>query len=906
MRKKPVIFISIVLIFLIILSGGLYYAAKTFLPAIVKEKLTSSLSGLTQGRVTINSVRLNLLKGVVIEGLTVSDKDDPAVILFKIKEASAGLFLLPLIKDQKIIIPELKLNSIEFNLARRKDNTLNISYIIDKFSQPQPGASKKIPSVLIMTVKLSDSNINFIDEAIDIPATASLKIPKLILRMGFKRMALEAKAELIKNNKTTSAMIKAVYTYNPERLSANISLDKIELNTFKEYLTGLALSSDSGQLNNIKADCILDGDSIMAEAGLNLTQISALYNEYAIKDATGNLSLSFKSQKDNLKDASYKGRLNLENALFDYDGVAKAKGVIERSYCEYLFEHGLLKLSVLLTSPEVNGQKDAIDFKKASLQANAVITIPIKPENDTKNTTSYEGTASVQCTELSGIPQVNKINDIAASLNFKTNNIIIDSLTAKLSGTEITGRATLKDNLLDADLEGDLDLEQVVGIFKQNFKFSAIEVSGTAETKLHISLDTSKQAPALLRGEAILQNMSFALPELELSLETDKGRIEFDTSSEILSWHFNAMKYLGKNYSFDGNLKNFKTPFIFAEITGEDINIKAQASVKDGVTKFSSGRGTYKNSAFEVLGEIDGKKTLDISGQIDLDLTDLKYLLPKSTATLEPMALKGRSLIQFTCKGPASDYKLLYIKADGRSKAISAYGLKFNNILLDYTQSNSEGFINSLSFDAYEGKANASGRIELLKNDLNYALRASLRNINIKQAILDSQIKDKNFSGILNGDVSVKGQAGDLKSMKGGGTLSIKDGNLWEFNPLKGLGNFLFIPRFSNITFTNANGDLYIQDGYVSTDNFELMGPELGLMVEGRITFDGTLDLLINTQIPISGKEEDQKIEEAVTTASNMTAIKITGTVKEPKYKLQPIGENIIRKFGEIFSNILP
>ncbi len=904
MRKKPVIFVLIVLIFLTILSGGLYYAAQSFLPAIVKEKLTSSLSGLTQGRVTINSVRLNLLKGVVIEGLTVSDKDDPAVILFKIKEASAGLFLLPLIKDQKIIIPELKLNSIEFNLARRKDNTLNISYIIDKFSQPQPGASKKIPSVLIMTVRLSDSNINFIDEAIDTPMTANLRIPRLTLRMGFKRMALEAKAELIKNNKTTSATIKAVYTYNPERLSANITLDKIELNTFKEYLTGLALSSDSGQLNNIKTDCIMDDDSIMAEAGLDFTQLSAHYNEYAIKDATGNLSLSFKSQKDNLKDASCKGRLNLENALFDYDGIAKAKGVIEKSSCEYLFEHGLLKLSVLLTSPEVNGRKDTIDFKKASLQANAAITIPIKPEDGAKNTASYEGAASLQCPELSGIPQVDKIKDIAASINFKTNNITIDSLTAKLSGTEITGSATLKDNLLDADLKGDLDLEQVAGIFKQNFKFSALEASGTAETKLHISLDTSKQAPALLRGEAILQNMSFTLPEL--SLETDKGRVEFDTSSEILSWHFNAVKYLGKNYLFDGNLKNFKNPSIFAEISGDDINIKAQASIKDGVTRFSSGRGTYKNSAFEVSGEIDSKKTLDISGQIDLDLTDLKYLLPKLTTTLEPMALKGKSLIQFTCKGPASDYRLLYIKADGRSRSISAYGLKFNNVLLDYTQSNSEGFINSLSFDAYEGKANASGRIELLKNDLNYAMRASLKNINIKQAILDSQIKDKNFSGILNGDVSVKGQADNLKSMKGGGALSIKDGNLWEFNPLKGLGNFLFIPRFSNITFTNANGDLYIQDGYVSTDNFELMGPELGLMVEGRITFDGTLDLLINTQIPLTGKEENQKIEEAVTTASNMTAIKITGTVKEPKYKLQPIGENIIRKFGEIFSNILP
>ena len=126
---------------------------------------------------------------------------------------------------------------------------------------------------------------------------------------------------------------------------------------------------------------------------------------------------------------------------------------------------------------------------------------------------------------------------------------------------------------------------------------------------------------------------------------------------------------------------------------------------------------------------------------------------------------------------------------------------------------------------------------------------------------------------------------------------------------MKGLGDFLFIPRFSSLIFTHAQGDFTIQDSTITTDNFELLGTELGLIVEGKMTFSGNLDFLVNTQIPktsIGPLKEFPPAAGEISKAANLTAIKLTGTVQNPKYKLQPIGENIMKKLSDLFSNITP
>ena len=175
-------------------------------------------------------------------------------------------------------------------------------------------------------------------------------------------------------------------------------------------------------------------------------------------------------------------------------------------------------------------------------------------------------------------------------------------------------------------------------------------------------------------------------------------------------------------------------------------------------------------------------------------------------------------------------------------------------------------------------------------------------------------MKNKTFYGILGLNISISGVANDVKSLKGESSLVIKNGNLLEFNPLKGLVSFFFIPHFGNIVFTHAQGDFTISDGFITTDNLELLGPELGLIAEGKMSFSGDLDFLVNAQAIQPGQKETAgeqagiigKTTEVVAKAGSLTGIKISGTINKPKYKIQPIAENIIKKVGDILSNLVP
>jgi len=335
MLRKKAIIIIIILGVLAAAFTGLYFTAKRMLPSLVKEKLINSLSGITQGKVTLSNVRINILKGIVIEGLVIHDKDDPSIELANLKEASAGFFLLPLLKDKKIIIPEIKVNSLNINLVRNKDKSFNISYIIERLKQPQTVTGQKPFSILILQTRLNECNINLIDNVFDKPGQVNLNLQRITLRMGVKKLAFDGKLRLTKDSKTTNAAIKAAYEYTPERLTAHLSLDTLELNTFIEYLNDLPIKIETGAFDDIKIDTVMEGDVIMAKADLNFDRLIAGYDVYKIKNAKGRFSATLHGLKNDLKNLSGQGKLAIDNVLLDYNGEFKASANIEKTTLDY-------------------------------------------------------------------------------------------------------------------------------------------------------------------------------------------------------------------------------------------------------------------------------------------------------------------------------------------------------------------------------------------------------------------------------------------------------------------------------------------------------------------------------------------------------------------------------------------
>ena len=105
--------------------------------------------------------------------------------------------------------------------------------------------------------------------------------------------------------------------------------------------------------------------------------------------------------------------------------------------------------------------------------------------------------------------------------------------------------------------------------------------------------------------------------------------------------------------------------------------------------------------------------------------------------------------------------------------------------------------------------------------------------------------------------------------------------------------------------FKEAWGEFDIEDKSVSTENLKLTSDQLNLRYEGRLGFDGTLDLTAYTEINknlIRDSADLRKFTAAILgELGNAIVIKISGTLKEPKYKIVPMPLDLLRNIKDFF-----
>jgi hypothetical protein len=167
----------------------------------------------------------------------------------------------------------------------------------------------------------------------------------------------------------------------------------------------------------------------------------------------------------------------------------------------------------------------------------------------------------------------------------------------------------------------------------------------------------------------------------------------------------------------------------------------------------------------------------------------------------------------------------------------------------------------------------------------------------------DTIWKDQNITGLFSATFLAKGPLKEPDALAGEGSILIKDGRLWQLNLLKGLGQFLFIPEFENITFSEAKGDFIIHDKKVLTSNFELKSNPATLTCAGWADFKGNINFDILTEFSeeaIAQSNSLKKLFTAVLTQGDAyLAIKLTGSLKNPKDTISPAG--LIEKTKNIF-----
>jgi len=879
----------------VLLLGGacVYYINEVVLPTFVEKKIVSSISGITKGKVTLGKLRFNILRGLVANDLILFDKDEPEKELCRIKEASASFLILPFLKEKKIVVPYIRIDSLHLNLIRRPDNSFNISYIANTFNKPaenmRPAAS--LPALIVTSLDINGSEITFTDATFKAPVLVTLKLNDLLCGLSLNKINAQADIDLIKDAKKTKVSVKGSYFYASQDIIADIFAKNFDTTAYAPYISVWAPWLDTAFLTELKVVYAKVKNNSKINARFSIQGVNIHNEDMVLKDAKGDISAVIDAVGHDFKNAVYSGKLNCDYCLLGIKDPALANAKIEKSTFDYSFSGNIANITGIVNLSGIKAEKGALTLQNGSLESNASLTLPFgaQPEGKVPGF-SFEGTAKIKSADISGIEIIGEVSDVTSSLSFKNSDVVIENTQFKALGSTITAQGKIKQNILDLDMSGILDLQKLPSLLPKGLKLPAFDISGTTDAKIHLTSGLTAATQPSISGEAKLENVGLDIPEKGLKFETESGRVKFDLAKQDIQLHIDAVKYLNETYSFDGSLKDFTTPVVNTVIIGKTLKIQSEFTKNGDIFQFASLKGQFKNSGLNINGQFDSsKEIIDMQGSAILDTSDIAGL-----------KCEGKCVLDIDILGPAKDYKSWNAKIMGRSKALKYAGLTIKDVALNYSQGQREGIINSLSFDAYAGQGLVKGKINFLDDTFTYSAKGILQDIDLSLLKLDTPAKDSNFYGIAALNISVAGKDSDLNSIKGTGRFAIKNGNVGEFNPLKGLGNFLFISKFSNIVFTHAQGDFYISDGYATTNNLELLGPDIGLMAEGKISFDGTLDFLVNTQVSLPGPGA-----ETISRAAGLTAIKLTGTVKEPKYKLQPIGENIMKKVGDIFSSIL-
>lgn len=249
---KRRITIALVLILLFLTAAGMLYLNNVYLPIKVKGRLAHSLATLLNYNVEIEKLSYSPIRGAVLQNTVIYDKvKDKDNTILTVKEISGHILFLPLIKERKIIIPTIHIDSPNFNIRYRQDKSFNFSRIF--LPQPKPKPAPKIKfSFLIYKINIFDAKGTFEDEGF--APQFSKTIQDLDIVLGIKQLTkvsffVEGKL-LTDKGGITALTLRGDYNFFSKEVNSKLNFANLVIPEFNPYLKVLPLAITGGTIDN--------------------------------------------------------------------------------------------------------------------------------------------------------------------------------------------------------------------------------------------------------------------------------------------------------------------------------------------------------------------------------------------------------------------------------------------------------------------------------------------------------------------------------------------------------------------------------------------------------------------------------------------------------------------------------
>jgi len=580
-------------------------------------------------------------------------------------------------------------------------------------------------------------------------------------------------------------------------------------------------------------------------------------------------------------------------------------GKLQDSDLNLVLENRKLQILAKAKIGNLDLQRDRIELLGAlNIDAN------FNYDPDSKDQLSLSGDINITDGLLKGIPRLSTIRNITGTIAFDKNKIQTSDLSGISFGCPLKFSGTLenlKNPSINLNINSDIRLSNIIDIIPEKIKSNFSEIAGNTKLELDIQGYLRNVKTFDYTGKAKISDSLIKLTHLPEKLSNINADITFDKNG--VTWQNLSCVYKNINLIANGSMSGFTNPTIETDLKSDAFDLKTKVSVNKNNIGISKLKGTYLNSNFDIAGNLDitdkENPSFNLSLSSDLELGDLKDTLPKFQENLKKANLAGLFTIKGNLGGVSRDWENWRVNFKGSSSGISLFGFKLKDIRVNYIQAQNMIKDFNVKSTAYDGPLLINGTMSLSEN-FPYLLNINLSSLDLSKLKLDTSLKEKPIGGVLSTQIQINGRALELSSMTGGGKLEVTDGNLWQLNLLKGLGELLFIPEFDKIVFNAARGDFTIENEIIHTDNLKFMSNELNLSCEGNIDFERNLELLITTQFSnelINSSEDLRKvITSAIGQASQIVSVKLSGTLEKPKYSIifKPVDilKKVLKGFG--------
>lgn len=167
-------------------------------------------------------------------------------------------------------------------------------------------------------------------------------------------------------------------------------------------------------------------------------------------------------------------------------------------------------------------------------------------------------------------------------------------------------------------------------------------------------------------------------------------------------------------------------------------------------------------------------------------------------------------------------------------------------------------------------------------NGTDYRFHAIITNSNLKPFLTDMLQRTNTHEGIIDCDLSItSAQAKSMKTWNGFGTVSMRDGFLWDL-PLFGI----MTPILEGVSeglgksrVREGSASYFITNSVIYTADLELKTPTIRMSYEGSVDFDANVDAKVEAA-PVS-----RLAGFIISPLTKLFEYKVTGTLSEPKLK---------------------